>query len=264
MYRLRARSWVRDLGPTGRALEIGCGSGWMLQALHRQGWRVVGNERTVQSVAYAWQMNGVPAFVGSLDALKPASQFDLIVLFQVLEHLQDPIRVLRDCAKLLKVGGTLIVAVPNFESWQARTTGTYWFHLDVPRHLFHFSSRSLSRALGVAGLSISRKQFISLEHDPYGWVQSLLNALGFEQNLLTKILMGADPRNSWSLSGIAMAVVAFLLLIPSLVLAVGSWLAGAGASMEVMAIKDLPEQLDGQITEGLPEAGVQRRAGYAD
>jgi 2-polyprenyl-3-methyl-5-hydroxy-6-metoxy-1,4-benzoquinol methylase len=61
----------------------------MLRALRQRGWAVVGNERTVQSTVFASTVNGLPVFVGQLDALKPLAQFDLIVLFQVLEHLPD-------------------------------------------------------------------------------------------------------------------------------------------------------------------------------
>lgn len=261
LYDRRARSWVRVLGSSGRALEIGCGSGWMLSALCRQGWQVVGNERAVQSVAYASKVNGVPVFVGGLEALKPEARFDLIVLFQVLEHLPDPLLTLQLCARLLKTGGSLVVAVPNLESWQARLTGPSWFQLDVPRHLFHFSPQSLAYVLRRAGFTIRRTRFASLEHDPYGWEQSLLNLLGFEQNLMTKALMGTGRHALKSPAGIVMALVGGVILIPSLLAAVGSWLAGAGASMEIMAVKLAP--VGQALTFPEPCAEPSREVGVA-
>lgn len=261
LYDRRVRSWVRVLGSSGRALEIGCGSGWMLSALCRQGWQVIGNERAVQSVAYASKVNGVPVFVGGLEALKPESRFDLIVLFQVLEHLPDPLLTLQQCARLLKTGGSLVVAVPNLESWQARFTGPSWFQLDVPRHLFHFSPQSLAYVLRRAGFTIRRTRFTSLEHDPYGWEQSLLNLFGFEQNLMTKALMGTGPHALRSPAGIVMALVGGVILIPSLLAAVVSWLAGAGASMEIMAVRQTP--VGQALTFPEPCAELSREVGVA-
>jgi len=223
------------------ALEVGCGAGWMLRALRRHGWMVVGNERTFEGTIFASRMNGVPMFTGDLSALKAHPQFDLIILFQVLEHLQDPLGTLRHCATSLKPRGSLVVAVPNLESWQARLTGRSWFHLDVPRHLFHFSPRSLSEVLSKIGLQVNSLRFVSFEHDPYGWEQSILNLLGFKPNLLTKALMGIDRQAILSPGGLVMVLVGGLLLIPSFLIAMSSWLAGAGASFEVLAVKPMSD-----------------------
>lgn len=244
LYNWRVKRYVCRFGYTGTALEVGCGSGWMLSALRQHGYQVVGNERTFQGAAFAKSVLDFPIFVGSLEALRPGSHFDMIILFQVLEHLGDPLATLRQCARLLKPGGRVVIAVPNLESWQARLTGPAWFHLDVPRHLFHFSPRSLSRVLDLADLTISSTCFVSWEHDPYGWLQSFLNCLGFEQNLLTRWIMGVDRRTLATPVGIGMAICALLLLVPSLLVAMVSWWAQAGAVMEVYATKKvsrLPE-----------------------
>jgi len=237
LYGWRARSWIQPLSASGRALEIGCGNGWMLRELRRRGWSVVGNERTVQSALFASTVNGLPVFVGQLEALKPLPQFELIILFQVLEHLTDPLRTLRQCASLLKEGGILVVSVPNMKSWQAKWTGQSWFHLDVPRHLFHFSPSSLSHTLELAGFDVVAVRFASLVHDPYGWVQSLLNQLGFPHNLLTKVLMGMNRRAVLSPAGLVMVFAAALLVVPGLLMAMTSWGVGAGAFIEVVAAK---------------------------
>jgi len=236
-YRWRAWRWVSRLGRSGAALEIGCGDGWMLQALREQGWQVVGTERSVESALVPAQGRRVPVFVGELDALRPAARFDAIILFHVLEHMPDPVAVLRNCAALLKPGGMIIVAVPNWRSWQARCFGTAWFHLDVPRHLNHFSRRALSLAAEQAGLQIARTSYVSLEHDPYGWVQSSLNRCGFSQNLLTKRLMGMPAEGQSAAGLVVMVALGALLMIPAGVLALASWCVGTGAVMEVWATK---------------------------
>jgi hypothetical protein len=95
----------------------------------------------------------------------------------------------------------------------------------------------LSNAFERAGLRIFRTRFVSFEHDPYGWVQSSLNRLGFNQNLLTKWLMGMDTGAVSPVTLAAMFVVAGLLVVPSVVAALCSWAAGSGAIIEVWGAK---------------------------
>ena len=83
-------------------------------------------------------------------------RFDVMSLWHVLEHLADPDRTLRDCARWLTQGGLLLVAVPNLDSWQARVFRGAWFHLDPPFHLHHFAPGSLARALWRRRLRAAR------------------------------------------------------------------------------------------------------------
>src|SRR5439155_6222187 len=140
-----------------------------LGALRDRGWRVLGNERTIDDARSALAVNRVPIFVGGLDALRARTRFDLVILFQALEHLAEPMATLRRTPALLQPGGVMVVAVPNCDSWQARIFGRAWFHLDVPRHQHHFSPRTLRFALETVGLRVVRTRFVSFEHDPYGW-----------------------------------------------------------------------------------------------
>jgi SAM-dependent methyltransferase len=234
LYRWRTRSWSRLMERPGAALEVGCGDGFMLDVLRRRGWQVVGTERTDAAASYARSVLGLEVITGGLQALPPESRFDLIILFQVLEHVPDTLATLRQCAQLLKPEGILVIGVPNLNSWQARLCGAQWLHLDVPRHLWHFSPSSLSVALKTADLRVAGLSFVSVEHDPYGWVQSLLNGMGFRQNRLTRLLMKLDqPR----VSDIGMGLVAGALLLPALVLALASWVMRSGALMEVRATR---------------------------
>lgn len=237
LYRWRVRGWSKRLPREGCALEVGCGHGWMLGALRERGWRVMGNERSTEGARSAAALNKVAAFVGDLDALRSAPRFDLIILFQVLEHLAEPFATLRQSAQLLEPGGMVVVAVPNFAGWQARVFGTSWFHLDVPRHAHHFSPTALRLAFEKAGLKVVSTRFVSFEHDPYGWIQSVLNSMGFKQNLLTKWFMGMAGDEGDAVTIAAMVAVSGVLLGPSLVLALWSWAAGSGAIMEMWATK---------------------------
>jgi SAM-dependent methyltransferase len=241
IYRAKVRGWLRRLPRHGRALEVGCGAGWMLRGLRDHGWQVFGNERTVSDARVAVSANAIPVFVGDLDALSNAEGLDLLILFQVLEHLESPVTVLRRVAGLLAAGGVVVVGVPNVASWQARWFGASWFHFDVPRHLYHFSPKTLASACERAGLRVTRTRFVSFEHEPYGWVQSTLNWMGFEQNLLTRMLMGMDRRGAGLMTLVPMLLLAGVLVVPSILLSLCSWSAGAGAIMEVWAVRRDPD-----------------------
>lgn len=238
LYLRRVDGWLARLPTSGVALELGSGAGWMLRALRERGWLAIGSERTVAVAAAARDAAGVPMFVGELDAIRDAPVLDLVVMFHVLEHLADPAAALRAIARRVKTGGTLIIGVPNIAGWQARVVGSRWMHLDVPRHLVHFSPEALARALGASGFRVAQVNFQSFEHDPVGWVQGGLDRLGFEQGLLVKVLARMPDRRSGALASFAAVVLAVPLGVVGLALALASWRAGAGAVMEVWAVRE--------------------------
>jgi SAM-dependent methyltransferase len=73
----------------------------------------------------------------------PAESFDLIVFSHSLEHIPEPLDALSAARALLVPGGRIAIALPNWRSWQRQLFRNYWFHLDLPRHLQHFSPRAL-------------------------------------------------------------------------------------------------------------------------
>jgi hypothetical protein len=125
--------------------------------------------------------------VGSAAASGP---FDCITLWHSLEHLPDPRVTLHACRMCLGPQGCLFVAVPDAGGLQARVFGAHWFHLDVPRHLHHFTDRSLARLLRACGFATVRAWNQEFEFDLLGWSQSALNALGLPKNLFFLALTG--------------------------------------------------------------------------
>lgn len=238
LYLRRVDRWLARLPARGRALELGSGTGWMLRALRERGWLAVGSERTVDVAAAARDAAGVPMYVGDLAAIRDAPVLDLVIMFHVLEHLPDPLAALGDVARRVKPGGTLILGIPNIASWQARFAGARWMHLDVPRHLGHFSPDAIQRALEASGFRTSRLDFRSFEHDPFGWVQSTLDRLGYEQGLLVKLVTRMGGRSSGPLTTLTAVVLAVPLGVLGLAVALASWRAGAGAVMEVWAVRE--------------------------
>ncbi|MDP9246352.1 MAG: class I SAM-dependent methyltransferase [Chloroflexota bacterium] len=237
LYLARVDGWLRRLPQRGRVIEIGSGTGWMLGAFRARGWVAAGSERSVAGAATARDASGVPMFVGDLAAVRPGATCDLIVMFHVLEHLADPMRALRHAAARLAPGGTLVIGVPNIGSWQARFAGRHWMHLDVPRHLCHFTPAALEQALQAAGLRVAQIDFRSVEHDPLGWVQAVLSRLGFEDALVLKLLFRM-PCRSGRLATLAAVILGVPLSLVGLALAAASWRFRAGALMEVWATND--------------------------
>jgi SAM-dependent methyltransferase len=238
LYLRRVDGWHARLPKPGVALELGSGTGWMLRALRERGWRAFGSERTVAAAAAARDGAGAPMFVGDLTAIRGEPVLDLVIMFHVLEHLADPLTALAAVARRVKPGGTLILGIPNIASWQARFAGPSWMHLEVPRHLCHFSPDAIERALAASGFRMTRIDFRSFEHDPFGWVQSTLDRLGFEQSLLVKVLARMGDRRSGFLTTLAAVLLAIPLGAIGLLLALASWRVGAGAVMEVWATRE--------------------------
>jgi SAM-dependent methyltransferase len=234
LYRRRVGRWVRQFPAPGAVFEMGCGSGLMLDTLRRLGWRVAGSERTEAAAQIAREQFGLPVVVGGVDAINPSERFDLLLLNQVLEHLEDPAPTLKALAGFLKPEGKLIIGVPNFDSWQSMFGGNTWFHLDVPRHLHHFSLPSLAVLVGQLGLEIQSVAYASPEHDPYGWVQSALNRIDRRPNRLTRLLMRIDPADAINLLHLAVGCVLGLVAIP---LSMVSWIARRGAIIEVICVR---------------------------
>jgi 2-polyprenyl-3-methyl-5-hydroxy-6-metoxy-1,4-benzoquinol methylase len=158
--RLRERKTLQRHGQ-GRLLDFGCGGGSYLERMHRQGWRVVGIDPSAAAVNRIRMELGLKAFAGTLPhpELAPGS-FDVITMWHSLEHVHQPREVLRQAYFLLAPGGRLLVAVPNIESLPFRWFGRSWYGLDLPRHLTHFSPRTLRLMLERVGFVIRQARMV--------------------------------------------------------------------------------------------------------
>jgi SAM-dependent methyltransferase len=149
----------------GRLLDFGCGGGSFLERMHRQGWQVSGVDVSTVAVQRVCTELGLRALAGSLPnpKLDPAS-FDIITMWQSLEHVHDPLTVLREARRLLAPGGQLIVVVPNIDSLPFRWFGHAWYSLDLPRHLVHFAPWTLQLMLQRAGFQVGPIQMVRHSH----------------------------------------------------------------------------------------------------
>jgi 2-polyprenyl-3-methyl-5-hydroxy-6-metoxy-1,4-benzoquinol methylase len=129
----------------GKLLDIGCGTGYFLATMQAAGWQVHGIEADEKARNFAkTSFQLAVESPQSLENLAPAS-FDVISLWHVLEHLHDLNGYMNKICTLLKPQGTLLIAVPNYESHDADYYKEHWAAFDVPRHLWHFCPDSIDK-----------------------------------------------------------------------------------------------------------------------
>lgn len=177
-------------------LDIGCGTGEFLKIAQQNNWTVFGIEpnKKARSIANKKTNNSV-SDIEELSNFKPQS-FDVITLWHVLEHLprlEEHISLLKS---LLKSNGTLIIAVPNYKSYDAKYYKEFWAAYDAPRHFWHFSQTSISKLFEKENMYIENRlpmkfdsYYVSLLSEKYksGWM-NIFNAfrIGWLSNFKAK------------------------------------------------------------------------------
>jgi 2-polyprenyl-3-methyl-5-hydroxy-6-metoxy-1,4-benzoquinol methylase len=141
--------------PAGKLLDIGCGGGRYLHRMQRRGWEVEGIDFDEQATQRVTERYGIKTYTGDLLAAGlPEASFDAITMSHTIEHLVDPATTLRECLRLLRPGGKLIVVTPNVDSSAAALFGPFWRGWEPPRHLQLFSTSTLERFLSQAGFGL--------------------------------------------------------------------------------------------------------------
>ncbi len=138
-------------------LDVGCGTGDFLLTCKNDGWKVTGVEpNTKARISAENKLSGEPAseIYSEINQLKNESQFDIITLWHVLEHVPNLDIYIEALKSRLKPNGTLIVAVPNFKSYDANYYKQFWAAYDVPRHLWHFSKKSIQGLFAKQEMSV--------------------------------------------------------------------------------------------------------------
>jgi len=151
--------WLLQLGlrlrpQASTLLEIGAGSGLLIRESKRLGLHSFGVEPSKSLVAAARQINGVELLQGTFPhPLLEGCQFDLLYLIDVIEHVEDPVKLLSDCANALTPASLLLVVTPDVSSVAAKLFGQRWWHFRVA-HVGYFNHRSMSEASRRAALTI--------------------------------------------------------------------------------------------------------------
>ena len=151
-----ALSHVNRLKPAkGRLLDVGTAAGAFLRTARDDGWEAMGIEPNRWLARWGRDEYGVPIQVGSIDDVStPDGHFDVVTLWDVIEHTPDPLHVLRRTRQLLKDDGLLVVNFPDIGSWIARAMGRSWPFLSSV-HLYYFTRDTMRATLQTAGFEIA-------------------------------------------------------------------------------------------------------------
>jgi 2-polyprenyl-3-methyl-5-hydroxy-6-metoxy-1,4-benzoquinol methylase len=138
---------------TGLLLDVGCGKGWFLEAARESGWQIQGVELCAEVARRTMERVGTQVYSGSIfdiDIELPSETFDLVTMFDVIEHLEAPLEALRICYRILKPGGALAISTPNLRGLGCRLLGAKAFAVWPDEHIFYFGPASMRRALQLA------------------------------------------------------------------------------------------------------------------
>ena len=160
----------------GRILDIGAGTGDFLLEAKNQNWEILGIEPNDKAKGIAIG-KGIK-FDDTIEKLE-SNSFDVITMWHVLEHVPDVEHQVAELKRLLKPSGTIIIAVPNFKSYDAKHYGAFWAAYDVPRHLWHFSKTAIEKLFD--------KQNMNLEDVKPMWFDSFYVSLLSEKNKTGKM-----------------------------------------------------------------------------
>lgn len=138
----------------GQFLDVGSGTGAFANEMKQQGWQVTGLEPDADARAVAKQLFNLELKKMNMFNQLPANSFDAITLWHVMEHVHDLPAYVQQLRNLLKEDGRLFIAVPNYTSKDAAIYKEYWAAYDVPRHLYHFSPRSVQVLMEKYGLKL--------------------------------------------------------------------------------------------------------------
>jgi SAM-dependent methyltransferase len=132
----------------GKMLDVGCGTGWFMFEMRKQGWDVHGVEISAAAADVGRKAAGLNIFSGTLEEAKfPDDSFDYIRSNHSFEHISNPGPTLDEIHRILKPGGKLMIGVPNVTGLNARIFKKYWWYLGAPVHTFNYSVKTLSEML---------------------------------------------------------------------------------------------------------------------
>jgi len=142
--------------PHGRLLEIGCGSGQLLEIMQQMGWQAEGVDFDPSAVENA-RKKALQVRLGTLEKQGyPKDYFDVIFMSHLIEHVHDPLRLLEEVCRIIKPNGRLIMVTPNNESLGHKFFKEAWRGLEVPRHLYIFTMNALRDLAIHAGFTVKR------------------------------------------------------------------------------------------------------------
>jgi len=171
-YRRRLKIVRRHFPRPGRVLDVGCAAGYFLRVMQEAGWSVTGLEPSDAIRPHAARLIGednvLAGLLGEAD-LEPGS-FDLVTMWDVIEHIPDPVAAVKEVGSLLAPGGKFLIETQNVDSFAQKVLGKRWQHYKHAEHIYHFNPKTLRNVL-------QRAEFRILENTP--WLGGKYVSLGF-------------------------------------------------------------------------------------
>lgn len=206
---------------SGRLLDVGSERGYFLATMRARGWTVEGIEPHVPFADFARDSFKVPVQTTTLEDARFDEGFDLITLWHVLEHLDDPRAALKKCLSLLRPGGTLFFEMPNLDSLGARLCGAYWLGLRDPTHRWGFRPDAVARMARAAGFADSEVKASWTAAGWYGIKRSLKNSITQRDHWQGRVENRRTPASWWRE---VLASLAGFYPVPVTLALLGGWL----------------------------------------
>jgi len=182
LLQIRRPQIIQSLKKQGKILDIGCGEGSISKRLNKEKYTYVGVETPFSNIR-----NPLVKLTGIEGMHEKSETFDIVTFWESFEHLRDPLQALRKAYKALKKKGYIIIECPNYASTERFLFGSAWFHLDPPRHLFHYTPKGLKNVLEKQGLTVVRqKTLFAPEYTPVGLAQSILYRISPRLNVFAQ------------------------------------------------------------------------------
>ncbi len=172
---------IPDFVPGGTLLEIGSSYGKFLYSMKNLGWKVKGIEMSHEAVATGNKAYGLDLICQDIDEVSfEAHTFDVVIMRMVLEHVFSPDKTIENISRWLKPEGQFIIVIPDISGFEARVFGRYFYGLQVPNHLYHYSPETISKYLAKHGFKIHTITHHKTDRD---FFQSIENALSENTSL---------------------------------------------------------------------------------
>ena len=149
----RKVKFISEFHSSGNLLDIGCGTGDFIQKAKEKGWNVLGVEPGEEAQRHIPEKFR-PFVYQNIKEIRLKNYFHIVTLWHVLEHIYDLSETIKKIKKLLSPEGRLVIAVPNCESFDAQHYKQYWAAYDVPRHLYHFTPKTMQNLLATHKLRL--------------------------------------------------------------------------------------------------------------
>ena len=187
-------AWVRQGTPAGaRLLDVGASFGYFVREAATC-FDAIGVEPSPPVVRWAADRLRAPVECGSIAEDRPDfhGRFDVITMFDVLEHVADPGAALRRCRQYLTAGGRLFITTPDTGSVMARLLGTHWYYIDLIEHVSLFNAANLTRLLADTGFVVASRRTIGRRYR-FSYIERRLGALAADAPLLRAVHLASMP-----------------------------------------------------------------------